>query len=147
MLTIDTKRSAKIVLIAEDDKVIGRLIAEAVKYAGFQAKCITDGIDALNFILESKPDVIVLDLILPRLQGFEICSMIRKSPTVKHTPVVVISGRVSKDDKLKAFELGADDYVTKPFQIEELIARIEAAMQRPTLSLPGLYRQSRLPSF
>ncbi len=144
MVSVETKKTVKRILVAEDDKVISRLVAEAVIYAGFQAKCISDGIDALNYILESKPDAIVLDLVLPRLQGFEICSMVRKSPTVKHTPIVVMSGRVGKDDKLKAFELGADDYVTKPFQVEELVARIEAALHRPTLSLPAFQMRTGL---
>ena len=124
----------KTVLIAEDDEAMGHLVAEALQEAGFHAHWVSDGIDALNFVLESRPDIVVLDLNLPRLQGFEICSMLRKSVPVRHTPVIIMSGLSHWDNKLQAFELGADDYVTKPFLMDELVARVEAVLRRSRLS-------------
>lgn len=123
-------RISRKVLIVEDDEAISQLVKEALDAAGFQTDCVRDGVEAINQVLESKPDIVVLDLTIPRLSGFEICAMVRKSRTVGLTPIVVISGRDSQNDKLQAFEIGADDYVTKPFSIRELVARVQAVLER-----------------
>jgi DNA-binding response OmpR family regulator len=120
----------RILLVAEDDEAAGTMVCEALKAAGFKTHWVKDGIEALNYILESRPDGIVLDLVLPRLNGFEVCCMVRKSRAVQWTPIIMISGRTEHCDKMQAFELGADDYVSKPFRIEELIARVEAVLHR-----------------
>lgn len=130
MLTKATRARSKHLLIVEDDEANGELVCEALKDAGFKTHWVRDGIDALNYILESRPDAIVLDLLLPRLNGFEICGMVRKSRSVQWTPIIMMSGRVEHDDKMQAFELGADDYVSKPFRLEELVARVEAVLHR-----------------
>jgi DNA-binding response OmpR family regulator len=124
------RKRSKILLVAEDDEAIGEVVCEALKQAGFKTHWVKDGIEALNYVLESRPDGIILDLILPRLNGFEVCSMVRKSRAVQWTPIIIMSGRTEHDDKMQAFELGADDYVSKPFRVEELIARIEAVLFR-----------------
>jgi DNA-binding response OmpR family regulator len=123
-------------LIAEDDETMGHLVAEALQEAGLHAHWVSDGIEALNYVLESKPDIVVLDLNLPRLQGFEICTMLRKAVPVRQIPVIILSGLGHWDNKLQAFELGADDYVTKPFHMDELVARVEAVLRRARLSNP-----------
>jgi DNA-binding response OmpR family regulator len=125
-----TPARSKVLLVAEDDEVAGELVCEALKEAGFKTHWVKDGIEAINFILESRPDGIVLDLVLPRLNGFELCGMVRKSRAVQWTPIIMMSGRIEHSDKMQAFELGADDYVSKPFRIEELIARVEAVLHR-----------------
>jgi DNA-binding response OmpR family regulator len=125
-----TRKRSKILLVAEDDEAIGEMVCEALKEAGFKTHRVKDGIEALNYVLESRPDGIVLDLILPRLNGFEICGMVRKSRAVQWTPIIIMSGRIEHDDKMQAFELGADDYVSKPFRVEELVARVEAVLVR-----------------
>lgn len=124
------RKRSKILLVAEDDEAIGELVCEALKGAGFKTHWVKDGIEALNYVLESRPDGIILDLILPRLNGFEVCSMVRKSRAVQWTPIIIMSGLTEHDDKMQAFELGADDYVSKPFRVEELIARVEAVLFR-----------------
>jgi DNA-binding response OmpR family regulator len=120
----------KFLLVAEDDESLGALVCEALQAAGFKTHWVKDGIEALNYVLESRPDGIVLDLILPRLSGFEICGMVRKSRAVQWTPIIVMSGRAEHCDKMQAFELGADDYVIKPFRVEELVVRIDAVLHR-----------------
>jgi DNA-binding response OmpR family regulator len=120
----------KTLLIAEDDPATAELVCEALREAGYKTHWAKDGVDALNYILESRPDGVVLDLILPKLNGYEICGMVRKSRAVQWTPIIVMSGCVEHRDKMQAFELGADDYVMKPFRIEELLARIEAVLHR-----------------
>ena len=125
-----TRARSKVLLIVEDDEAAGELVCEALHDAGFKTHWVKDGIDALNYILESRPDGIVLDLLLPRLNGFEICGMVRKSRSIQWTPIIMMSGRVEHHDKMQAFELGADDYVSKPFRLEELVARVEAVLNR-----------------
>jgi len=120
----------KTALIAEDDAAIGKLVGEALTEAGFQTHYSSDGIQAINDILELKPDVIVLDLVLPKLQGQEICAMIRKSPTVSQTAIIILSGQAQQEVRLDLFRLGADDFVSKPFQTDELVARVQAVYHR-----------------
>ena len=120
----------KLLLVAEDDEAAGSIVCEALGEAGYKTFWVKDGIEALNYVLESRPDGIVLDLVLPRLTGFEICGMVRKSRAIQWTPIIVMSGRAEHCDKMQAFELGADDYVIKPFRLEELVARIDAVLHR-----------------
>lgn len=120
----------KTLLVAEDDETTGELVCEALQHAGYKTHWAKDGIDALNYILESRPDGVVLDLILPKLNGYEVCGMVRKSRAIQWTPIVIMSGCVEHRDKMQAFGLGADDYVTKPFRIDELLARIDAVLHR-----------------
>jgi DNA-binding response OmpR family regulator len=128
--TTVTRRTKPTVLIAEDDEAMGRIVSIALKAAGFRTLCVDDGVDAINAIINKKPDMIVLDLILPRLHGTTVCSMVRKSDGVRHTPILVMSGCDSVKSKLCTYDVGADDYVTKPFNVSELIARIEALWHR-----------------
>ncbi len=121
---------SKTVLIAEDDDAVAQLVATALEKEGFRTQRAADGIAAINAILETRPDVVLLDLTLPRLDGNDICRMVRKADAVHQTPIVVISGRTKLEDRLHAFEMGADDYVTKPFELDELIARVEAVLMR-----------------
>src|ERR1039458_718760 len=98
------RRRSKILLVAEDDVAAGELVCEALKQAGFRTHLVKDGIEALNYVLESRPDGIVLDLMLPLLSGFEICGMVRKSRAVQWTPISVMVGRAGHCDKMQAFE-------------------------------------------
>jgi DNA-binding response OmpR family regulator len=118
------------VLIAEDDEIMARLVADALGAAGFRTRCVTNGVDAINAILKTRPEMIVLDLVLPRLHGDRVCSMVRKSDRVRHTPILVMSGCATLESKLRTYDLGADDYVTKPFDVTELIARVGALWNR-----------------
>jgi DNA-binding response OmpR family regulator len=120
----------KTVLIAEDDETLAGLMADSLRDAGYLTRCAGDGIDAINLILETKPSSVLLDLGLPRLSGTDICGMVRKSEAVQHIPILIISGRSALQDRLQAFDMGADDYLTKPFEMDELVARVAAVLQR-----------------
>src|SRR5438552_17379765 len=122
--------ATKRVLIAEDDDRIARMLIDALRGEGFQTHRVRDGIAAINCILADKPDVVLLDRHLPRLSGDEVCQMVRKTAAVRRTPIVFISGLVAVSDRLDAFNLGADDYVTKPFSMDEVLARVEAVLMR-----------------
>ena len=115
----------KFVLIAEDERDVVRLLALHLQLQGYRVGHAPDGLAAVNDTFESKPDLIVLDLMLPKLHGFEVCRMLKASPTARHIPIIMITAMASTESKLKGFGLGADDYVTKPFEIGELLARIK----------------------
>jgi DNA-binding response OmpR family regulator len=130
------RTKTKRILVAEDDPSVSDIVARALQAAGYRVEVVTDGIAALNFVLEERPDGVVLDLVLPRLAGYEVCGLIRKSPTVHQTPIIIMSGIGTDDSKLRAFETGADDYVVKPFRFEELVARVDAVLRRAALTTP-----------
>ena len=108
---------------------MGRLIREALGAAGFRATWVADGVDAINFIFERKPAAIVMDLMVPRLSGYDLCRLVRRCEAVCRTPIVVVSGHGEVENKLQVFELGADDFVTKPFSAAELVSRVQALLE------------------
>jgi two-component system, OmpR family, KDP operon response regulator KdpE len=115
------------VLVVEDDPEMRRALALNLTARGYQISTAADGADALNQAAAATPDVIVLDLGLPDMDGMDIIRVIRG---YSRTPIVVLSGRTSSGDKVDALEAGADDYVTKPFDVNELVARLRAATRR-----------------
>jgi two-component system KDP operon response regulator KdpE len=126
------------VLVVEDDPEISRALALNLSARGYQVSTAADGGDALDQAAAGAPDVIVLDLGLPDLDGMDIIRAIR---AYSRTPIVVLSGRTSSGDKVDALEAGADDYVTKPFNVNELVARLRAATRRAaTPDSPALIR-------
>jgi DNA-binding response OmpR family regulator len=133
------------VLVADDDPLIQRLVRTHLDRAGFRVLSAADGEEALDVAVAEQPDLIVLDLMLPKLDGFEVCKRIREFSLV---PVVMLTARGEQVDKLRGFEVGADDYLTKPFAPPELLARINAVLRRaqaggPT-SAPSVVRCGEL---
>ena len=116
-----------VVLAVDDDAAILRTLAIAMRARGYEVETVADGRSALQSLEERTPDVVVLDLGLPDLDGTDVLRRIRATSQV---PVVVLSARHESDDKVEALDLGADDYVTKPFGMEELLARLRAAIRR-----------------
>jgi two-component system KDP operon response regulator KdpE len=115
------------VLLVEDEPEMRRALAMNLTARGYQVSTAADGADALNQAAAASPDVMVLDLGLPDLDGMDIIRAVR---AYSRTPIVVLSGRTSSGDKVDALEAGADDYVTKPFNVNELVARLRAATRR-----------------
>ncbi len=91
-----------------------------------------NGIEALNIAKEEKPDLILLDLMLPGMDGYEVCKEIRKDNNIATTPIIMITAKGEELDKVLGLELGADDYITKPFSVREMIARVKAVLRRRT---------------
>ena len=118
------------ILIAEDDRDLGRLLVFSLQRRGYRARVATDGRAALNAAFEHKPDLILLDLMLPILHGYEVCRLLKSSPVLDHIPVIILTALVTTEDKVKGFKLGADDYLTKPFAMPELLARMNAPLSR-----------------
>jgi len=116
------------ILIVEDDPSITRMVRDNLVYEGFDVECVTRGDQALSHVRSFAPDLILLDLMLPGLDGFEICSVVAQSAV--RVPMIIVSARSQTSDKIQGLELGADDYITKPFMFGELLARIHAVMRR-----------------
>ncbi len=116
------------ILLVEDDLEISRLAAKYLLKEGFKTDSATNGREALSFIKSNVYQMIVLDLMIPYIDGYEVLRIIRENNN--HVPVLIISAKADNTDKVLGLELGADDYLTKPFSIEELIARVKAQIRR-----------------
>lgn len=118
---------AKRILVVEDDGNIADLIRIYLEKDGFEVKIAGDGGSAIQMFREYSPDLILLDVMLPVMDGWQVCSMIRKTDK---TPIIMLTAKEETDDKVHGLELGADDYITKPFEVKELLARIHAVLRR-----------------
>src|SRR5262249_3916727 len=118
----------KRLLVVEDDPAISRLLHDNLVYEGFQVECAADATQALKKVGVFFPDLVLLDLMLPGRSGFEICEEMSRRA---HPPgIIVLTAKREDADKVRAFNLGADDYVTKPFTLDELLARVNAVLRR-----------------
>src|SRR6266496_2107947 len=115
-------------LIVEDEPSICELLAASLRYAGFDVVTATAGTEAVEKAGRHRPDLIVLDIMLPDMDGFDVVRRLRSGGT--RTPVVFLTARDATEDKIRGLTLGGDDYVTKPFSLEEVIARIRAVLRR-----------------
>lgn len=115
------------VLVVDDDKKIVELVSLYLKRDGYTVLPAYDGYEALEIARRKRPDLLVLDLMLPELSGMDICKLIRAESRV---PIIMLTARASDEDKLRGLDLGADDYVTKPFNPRELVARVRAVLRR-----------------
>ena len=119
-----------LILIVEDEAALQKLLAYNLEAAGFEVAQAFDGEEALTLLAERTPDLVVVDWMIPQLSGLELLRRIRRRPEQAHVPVVMLTARTEEPDRLRGLELGADDYVTKPFSPAELIARIRAVLRR-----------------
>ncbi len=117
----------KRILIVEDEAKLAALEADYLKVEGFEPHCLANGLEAVPWVREHKPDLILLDLMLPGRDGLDICRELR---TFTDVPIVMVTARVEEIDRLIGLDLGADDYVCKPFSARELVARVKAILRR-----------------
>ena len=121
------------VLVVEDDHDIAGLIKRTLERTGeTEAEIVGSGDAALKAVADRSPDLIILDLNLPVLSGVEVCRILRARSDAKHLPIIILTARSGEDDRVSGLELGADDYVTKPFSLRELTARVRAVLRRST---------------
>jgi len=120
----------KKILIVDDEKDIVDLIAYNLKKEGFSVIEALDGEQALKHIETGRPDLVILDLMLPGVAGLDVCKWIRKRPETEGLPVIMLTAKGDTLDKILGLEMGADDYITKPFHVRELIARVRAVLRR-----------------
>ena len=121
---------SKRILVVDDDREIVRLLRAYLEQSGFQVLSAYDGEKALQVLRHERPDLVVLDLMLPDRDGWEVTRLVRGDPTLANTPIVMLTARVEDHDKIVGLELGADDYVAKPFNPREVIARVRAVLRR-----------------
>ena len=133
------------VLVADDDENLRALISETLPKHRYEVYQAADGRQALDIIQGLKPDIVILDIMMPGIDGLEICRSVRENAQTRHIPVIMLTARAQLGDKLKGIECGADDYITKPFDPMELQARVEMHLRRyfresdmsPVTQLPG----------
>ena len=118
------------VLVVEDEEAISHLLKYNLTAEGFDVTVIDDGDDALLAAEDFQPDIILLDWMLPHVSGIEICRQLRARKETQEIPVIMLTARAEEEDRLRGFDKGADDYVTKPFSMKELLARINAVLRR-----------------
>jgi len=118
------------ILVVDDDAEIVRLVSAYVEQAGYAVMKAYDGASAIDLIWDNQPSLVVLDLMLPDYSGWEITRIIRDEPTLKEIPIIMLTARIEDEDKINGLEMGADDYVTKPFNPREVVARVRSVLRR-----------------
>lgn len=120
----------KKILIVEDEPDIAKLVKLYMEKAGFHANVAESGVEALKLIKSERPDLLILDLMLPEIDGIEVCKRIRTVPDTALLPIIMLTAKAEESDTIIGLELGADDYVTKPFSPKALVARVKALFRR-----------------
>jgi two-component system alkaline phosphatase synthesis response regulator PhoP len=125
-----TNQAPKKILIVEDDPDIAQLVKLYLERDGFRASIAKSGAEALLLVKSGKPDLLVLDLMLPEIDGIEVCKRLRNAPDTALLPIIMLTAKSEESDTIIGLELGADDYVTKPFSPKALVARVKALFRR-----------------
>jgi len=133
-MNVENPSSGKL-LVVDDEENLRSMLAAALRHHGFTVALAVDGRDALKVLAASSPDLVVLDVMMPELDGFEVCRRMRDGGD--QTPVLFLTARDATEDKVRGLRLGGDDYLEKPFSLEELIARIEAILRRTATAPPS----------
>lgn len=118
------------ILIVEDEQAISVLLKYNLEKAGYETVCVAQGNKVLTAIEKETPSLILLDWMLPEISGLELCKIIRNNPDLKNVPIIMLTAKGQEEDKIAGLSAGADDYVTKPFSIPELLARIQTNLRR-----------------
>jgi two-component system, OmpR family, phosphate regulon response regulator PhoB len=125
------------VLVVEDEEAISHLLAYNLEREGFRVATAPDGEEALIKVEESRPDLVLLDWMLPSVSGIELCRQLRTRNETREIPIIMITARGEEEDRVRGLDVGADDYVTKPFSMSELVARMRAVLRRTAPALAG----------
>ena len=134
MENIVVEKDKKTILVVDDEDNIRDLLVFNLQKEGYNTLEAQDGIAAVDMALEKKPDLILLDVMIPKLDGISVCKKIRYALNISNIPILMISAKDSESDKIVGLEMGADDYITKPFQIREVMARIKANLRKAELN-------------
>ena len=118
------------ILVVDDEEHIAELINYNLTNNGYKVIIANNGIDAVKVAIEEKPSLILLDLMIPGKDGYDVCKEIRSNSEIRNTPIIMLTAKSEEFDKILGLELGADDYITKPFSVRELLARVKAVLRR-----------------
>ena len=122
-----------LVMIIEDEEPLAMLLSYNLEKEGYEVATVSNGLNAISEIERLMPSVILLDWMLPEISGVEICKLVRSKPDIKNIPIIMLTAKSQEEDKIKGLGAGADDYVTKPFSVPELMARVKTNMRRAPL--------------
>jgi two-component system, OmpR family, phosphate regulon response regulator PhoB len=125
------------VLVVEDEEAISQLLAYNLEREGFRVDVAPDGDEALVAVSEARPDLVLLDWMLPNVSGIELCRQLRARGDTREIPIIMLTARGEEEDRIRGLDMGADDYVTKPFSMSELVARMRAVLRRTAPALAG----------
>lgn len=125
------------VLVVEDEEAIGQLLVYNLEKEGFAVTVAADGDEVLTAVEEARPDIVLLDWMLPNVSGVELCRRLRMRAETREIPVIMLTARGEEEDRVRGLDVGADDYVTKPFSMSELVARMRAVLRRTAPALAG----------
>jgi two-component system phosphate regulon response regulator PhoB len=127
---MSNKAANKRILVADDEPDVLQLVSGNLKNAGYNVLKAEDGLTALNQARDTLPSLIVLDLMLPEMSGLEVCKVLKKEPATSQIPIIMLTAKAEEVDRIVGLELGADDYITKPFSPRELVLRVKSVMRR-----------------
>jgi len=128
------EKDKKTILVVDDEKSIMELLVFNLQKEGYNTLEAYDGVTAVEMAMNEKPDLILLDVMIPKLDGISVCKKIRYALNISNIPILMISAKDTESDKIVGLEMGADDYITKPFQIREVMARIKANLRKAELN-------------
>ena len=134
----------KAIMVIDDDKNLRKIIATNLELAGYDVVAAANGVAALELLQNYCPDLVLLDVMMPQMDGYEVCKRIRAMPSCSQVPVIMLTAKGETDDKVRGLEAGADDYITKPFGPPELLARVKAKIRRVAID-SSLQPLTRLP--
>jgi len=132
------------ILVVDDDREVVRLMRAYLEQAGYEVLAAHDGETAVHMLRREKPDLLLLDLMLPDRDGYDITRLVRGDPTLAHTPIIMLTARVEDTDKIIGLEIGADDYVTKPYNPREVVARVRARLRSQGAFKPRVLQAGNL---
>lgn len=135
---------AKNILIVDDDEIVARTIERSLRSPEFCVTVAYSGVQALQIARRQPPDLMILDILMPGIDGYEVCRQVRADPLLSQLPVLFLTARSKEEDKIEGFRAGADDYLPKPFNVEELIMRVKAILRRSTATAPPESAQRQL---
>ena len=118
------------IMVVDDDEDFTKLYKTTLKAAGYDATTVNQSTAVIEMAYLIKPDIFVIDLMMPELDGFQLCRMLREDPNFKHTPIIIVTALTDTDSKLVAMGAGANDYLTKPFRVGELKSRINTLLEK-----------------
>ena len=130
MMVTPANAAKPVVLVVEDEAALATVLRYNLERQGFRVEEATDGQEALTRIAESAPDIVLLDWMLPVMSGIEVCRQIRRRPATRDLPVIMVTARTEDQDAVRGLNTGADDYITKPFSMDALLARMRALLRR-----------------
>lgn len=127
------ERAGARVLVVDDEPDLIRVLQFGLQAAGYNVECAPDGQEGLKKARESKPDIILLDLMLPKLDGYKICRLLKFDDRFKHIPIIILSARTQEGDQALALEMGANRFIAKPYEFSEILGHIEALLKEASV--------------